>query len=217
MRFLQIMLSVIWLSFGWLCYSAVQWQKPMEPPWHAKQPIEQIFKDARKLGTSAEKLLDHDILQYKNRLAESDLDGAERADEHAILAQRYWIRAYLQKTYVRQVSYLQLSLNEMMYALVYYLGQQYTDDRYVNAKIAQYHYNVADLYHQLKEYEKAEPYYLEAMRRLPGNPHFFRRYFEMVEESGKPPKIDYDTYFHSQIKHRVKSSAADADLDSATP
>lgn len=194
MRFLQILLSAIWLGYGWLCYSAVQWQTPMEKPWHIEKPLEQLAKNARLMNVDTEKLLDRDIEEYKIRLGQPGAREAERADEHAILARCYWLKAYLQSSYSRQTAFLQMAVTEMTYALEYYLGQQYTNDQYINAKIAQYLYNVADLYHQLKEYDRAEEYYLEALRRLPGNPIFFRRYSEMIDESGRPSKMDYDTF-----------------------
>ena len=193
MRFLQAMLSVIWLMFGWLCYSAVQWQEPMKAPWHVIQPLEQLTQEAGKMGMDAEELLDRDIKEYSSHIQK--YKEAYRADLNATLGRCYWLKAYLKDRYVLQKSYLQLAINHMMFALQYYSEQEYSSDRRINAIIAQYNYNVADLFHQLREYETAEAYYLEAMRRLPGQPTYFHRYSELIEESGLPQKIEYDDYF----------------------
>lgn len=167
----------------------------METPWHAEIQIKRIAETARAKRVDPETIVDRDITDYKEYLAQSTLKSDERADSHAILARSYWLKAYLQSTYVRQNSCLQLSLNEMLYALDYYESQQFSSDKLINEKIAQYEYNAADLYHQLKDYFTAEKYYLKAMKRLPGNPMFYRRYTDMIQESGLPQKIDYDAYF----------------------
>lgn len=198
MRFLQIMLSIIWISFAWLCYSAVQWREPIRPPWHVESSLENIIEKAREKRINPEGVIDNDIAEYKFYISQTAIKGDERADAHAILSRSYWLKAYLQQSYLKQKSYLQLALNEMIYALDYYKSREFSSDRVISQKIAQYEYNTADLYHQLKQYPEAEKFYLQAMRRLPGNPIFYRRYTDMIEESGLPQKIDYDTYFRQE-------------------
>jgi len=198
MRFLQIMLSLIWLCFAWLCYSAMQWKEPMPPPWHVESNLTKNAERAHGQRIDPEESIDRDIADYKSYLSNPSIEGDELADAHAILSRSYWLKAYLQQTYVRQESYLQLALKEMRFALAYYQNQEFSGDPIMNQKIAQYEYNTADLLHQLKRYKEAEHYYLNAMRRLPGNPIFYRRYTDLIEESKLPQKIDYDTYFHRE-------------------
>ncbi|MBN2326796.1 MAG: hypothetical protein JXR73_06555 [Candidatus Omnitrophica bacterium] len=203
MRFLQIMLSAVWAAFGWLCFSAMQWQAPIEAPWHVDAPLEDLSRRAFALQTDSETLLNREIQNFQIFLTQTETTGAERADAHAALAFSYWLKAYLQDTYVRQNACLKLALKETRYVLDFYKEKEFSGDRLINLKIAQFYYNAADLLHQMKIFEEAEDHYLEAMRRYPGNPQFYRRYSEMLEESGLPPKIDYDTYFRrSETKRR---------------
>ncbi|MGC9326877.1 MAG: hypothetical protein ACP5I1_04525, partial [Candidatus Hinthialibacter sp.] len=77
MRFLQIMLSGIWLAFGWLCFSAMQWQSPTEAPWHIDGPLEDLNRRSLALQTDSEMLLDREIHNFQMFLTQSNATDAE--------------------------------------------------------------------------------------------------------------------------------------------
>jgi len=163
MRFLFTTLTIIWLVFGWICYRALQPEPPVPVPWHAAQALQ---------STTPERI-ENDIARDSLMLSADNMTTIERAKIHYFLAKSYWMKTYLQDTRIKQVACLELSLRECLAALKYF-----PEDPLIL-------YSTADLYHQLKKYDEAKPYYDKALKLEPDNPHFLRRYYEMLEESGR--------------------------------
>ena len=215
MRFLQFMLTVIWLSFGWLCFSALHWQKPMEPPWHAVPMLEKLNSEAQNRNGNAEEYLNNIITKHKFYLTQSDITGGERANTNYRLARNYWLLAYQQTSYVKQTAYLELAINELMLSLNYWSSQEFQSRPYISRQIAENEYGVADLHLQLKEYDKAEIYFLKAMKRAPGNSLYFDRYKNLLEESGFENKIDTEDYFSP--RHRPNQRPSGPNMNTHQP
>ncbi|MEW6236606.1 MAG: tetratricopeptide repeat protein [Candidatus Omnitrophota bacterium] len=163
MRFLFIMLTIVWLLFSWVCFSALRWQPPLPRPWHAE--------DA--LSRSDPARIDADIEEITQRLENPTLAEQERAWYCFQRAQCYWLKTYLQNSRLSQLTYLKLSLKDCFSAL------ELVPDH------PSYLYAAADLYHQMKDYAEAEKYYQKVLKIRPDYALAYRRYHEMLEEMGQ--------------------------------
>ena len=160
MKFLYTMLSVVWLIYGWVCYQAMQWEPPYPIPWHA----------ARDLQKTNPTKLQKDMETYRLYLNMEDLTTFQRTNTLFNLAICHWLTAYLQDSRQKQVAYLKMSLKECRDALA------------IVPDSAHFTYCIADLYHQMQEYEKAEHYYIEAISAAPDESLYRQRYHEMLDE-----------------------------------
>jgi len=120
-------------------------------------------------------------------LHEESVKGQIRADLLAKRAELYWLKAFLQNTYVKQVAYLRLSQFELEAAL------QITHDH------PYFLYCIADVHHILKEYDQAEPYYLRALRLSKRKRHIYKRYTQMLEESG------FENKYKPKLKQKLEN------------
>lgn len=145
MRFLFIILSIIWLIYGWVAIASMQWSPPQPPPPHAEAALQQYDKD--QLINQREKI---------SRILETtQLDENTAAEMHFQLAYAHWLLAYHQDSRTAQMQSLQKSLNHCVEAAEIVPGNP------------SYVYSIADLYHQMGEYEMAETYYKEALQLDP--------------------------------------------------
>lgn len=202
MRFLYIMLSTVWLSFIWVCYLAIQPQDPIQPPWHVIGSLQFDIFLSQQLNRDPHRLIDDRIMRYQYDLTQlqihlesihqeyrekfkfrynptrGSLEDTLRAFIHFQIATEYWKKAYLQETKTKQMAFLRLSLNEVKQCLNLVPDSPH------------YVYCAADLYHQLREYKNAEPYYLQSLRMDPTDQLALRRYYEFIEESGFEKRFD---------------------------
>lgn len=159
MRFLFIVLSTIWLMFGWVSFDAMRYRPPMPPPWNAANLLEKYTPSQ----------IDNDIDLYTYVLRDTSFSHEQMANLHYNLAQAYWLKTYLQPSRTEQNALLKAALSECFSALKYAPNSPHLV------------YAIADLYHQLKDFDKAETYYRKALM-LNDNAHVNRRYQEMIRE-----------------------------------
>lgn len=187
MRFLLIMLTMVWLLFGWVCYDSVRWREPLEIPWHAEEALEEESRRAERFRLTVEESIERELVRWTLVINDPNADGVTLSQAHYQFGRCYWLSAYLQRSYIKQTAYLKKSLDELQSAL------RYLYDTRIQLKIPNLNesdeifflYCIADLHHQLKEYEEAEKYYLKALRMSPSpDPRIYRRYNEMLAESG---------------------------------
>lgn len=160
MRFLFIMLSIIWLLFAWVSFEALRWRPPLQPPEHAKQALQNFnpkFSDQEK----------HQMLYL---LSADDLPDSVRAKAHFRLAYIYWVETYLKKSHAEQLFFLQTSLDHCLKAAS------------IIPDNVSYIYSIADLYHQMKEFDLAEKYYKKAIGIDPYYEQAVMRYNQLKEE-----------------------------------
>ncbi len=111
MRLLMFILTLAWLVFGWFCYNAIHWKKPMEVPWHVADQL-QIYTP---------ELIEAKIANSLITLSRgTNLPAIEKAHYHFELAQGFWLKAFIQKSRVHQITFLNRSLYEIQAALRLY-------------------------------------------------------------------------------------------------
>ncbi len=167
MRFLYIMLACVWLVFSWVCFDALRWQPPFPPPWHAEEALNE--SNTVNLEAEIEKItyfLENEEIRYH-------MPKRERARFHFNRARFYWLLSYHQNSRKAQMAYLQRALKDCLSTV-----ELLPDDPI-------YLYSVADIYHQMKEYEQAEEYYKKSLAIEPNEGIVRRRYQELQEEMGK--------------------------------
>ena len=192
MRFLLVMLTVVWLLFGWVCYDSIRWREPLEIPWHAAGALEEEKRRTERFGLPVEEFIERETIRWTVVINDPNVDAMTLSKAHYQLARYYWLDTYLERSYIKQTGYLKKSLNELKSAL-YYLYSARTQLKIANLNEPDevvYLYSIADIYHQLKDYVEAEKYYLKALRMSPVlDPRIYRRYNEMLAESGFESKF----------------------------
>jgi len=160
MRFLFIILSIVWIVYGWVAIASMQWRPPQPPPPHAEAALQQHKED--QLINQRE--------QLSHIIETTQLDENTAAQMHFQLAYAWWLLAYHQDSRTAQLQSLQKSLKHCMEAA------EIVPDN------PSYVYSIADLYHQMGEYEIAETHYKEALRLDPEFDRARQRYKDLKRE-----------------------------------
>lgn len=163
MRFLYVMLSAVWLLYAWVCFEALRWQPPIPIPWHAAAALQDTTPERVNARMEEARML----------LGAGDLTGFQRASAHYQLATAYWMKAYLQDSRRKQLTYLRLSLRECEKAL-----EMMPNSTHIK-------YSIADLHHQMHNFGKAERIYQEVLEEEPNNPRYRQRYEDLLNDRAR--------------------------------
>ncbi|MBI1388041.1 MAG: hypothetical protein GC154_06295 [bacterium] len=141
MRFLYVILGVIWLVFGWTCVEALRWEKPLPTPVFILSEVRSASKET----------INQEIEQLDALLSSQSSDLRERSVTYLQLGDKYFVKAFLFDNRNAQIPFLKLSVEKYQEALRLSPNQPILFLR------------LADAYALLGVRDKAEDYYAKTI------------------------------------------------------
>ncbi|MBZ0258006.1 hypothetical protein K8I31_18215 [bacterium] len=142
MKFLYSLLAIVWLTYGWACFQAMQWEPPRPTPWFYARYLQQFSSD----------VIDREVNDRKMVLSSDDLSLRDRSREQYQLSFLYILKGFHQKNHNSQQVFFDMALHEALEAL-----RPFPDDW------PRFWMRAAEVYGLKDDWDHADEYYRKAL------------------------------------------------------